>query len=462
MRIRPVLVASVLLLTPAFPAAAGHGPDHSDNVTLIGAVELPGATDVVLTDDGYAVQAVNGSGEAAGLWVVDVRDPAAPVPVGHLPCAGSGYDIGLWNDIAVMSIDSPSGNSSVAADGCNLEGTEGQEGIRLVDVSDRANPVEVKFLPLDCGSHTNVTFDHQGRGLVYNQSYPASTSGACPSAHGYISVVDITDPTDPQVVSKPSVQPAVGCHDGAVHGDYAYMACLTEGQVWDISDPVNPVVLTHLTWPDAIWHSSDVSNDGSTVIFGFESFGTGSSSCTGTSEGPIGALNFYDASDPANPVWQSFWSTPRLVTGLCTAHNFTVVEEMDTDVLVTAWYGGGFMAIDFTDVTAPTELGYYVPESTSTWHANVREGYAYVGDGNRGLDIYAVDEILAAAGVTPPVDDDPASDPGRPAAEPQPQPDPLPDSPPLPSSGGGLAIAAGMVAAAIALSRRRPAGSTQT
>lgn len=460
MRLHAALAYLGIAVLVAVPATAEIA-DKSDNVTLLGAVELPGATDVVLTDDGYAVQVVNGSGEAAGLWVVDVSDPTAPEAVGHLPCAGSGYDVGLWNDIAVMSIDSPSGNST-AGDGCNVAGTEGTEGIRLVDISDRANPVEVNFMELPCGSHTNVTFDHEGRGLVYNQSYPASTSGVCASLHGIISVVDITDPTNPQIVSQPSVLPAVGCHDGAVHGNYAYMACLTEGQVWDISDPINPVILTHLQFPDAIWHSSDVSNDGSVAIFGFESFGSGTSSCTGLSQGPIGALNFYDVSDPANPERISFWSTPRAVTdGLCTAHNFTVVEEMtDRDVLVTAWYGAGFMVVDFTDITTPVEVGHYVPESTSTWHANVQGGYAYVGDGNRGLDIYAVDEILDAAGVVAPADPDPDTEPGQAAANPPPQDDPKPDpavlsqAPDLPATGGGLGLAA-LGLAGLVVSRRR-------
>ena len=235
-------------LGAALPASAAPPPeaDASENVKFVGNTPLGGANDVVFTDDGYAVVGTNGSGEQAGLWIVDVRNPRKPKPVGHLPCAGSGYDVGLWNDIAVMSIDSASGNSSTSESGCNVDGTENTEGIRLVDISNRARPREVKFVETPCGSHTNITFDHNGRGLVYVQSYPASTSGACPSAHGIISVVDITNPAKAEIVSSPSVVPAVGCHDGAIAGDLAYMACLTEGQVWDISDPLEPEILSHL------------------------------------------------------------------------------------------------------------------------------------------------------------------------------------------------------------------------
>lgn len=444
-RVRWLVAALVLVLAVAAPAAADHDDSSHENMELLGSVELPGATDVVLTGDGYAIQAVNGSGEFAGLWVVDVRDPANPVATGHLPCAGSGYDIGLWNDIAVMSIDSPSGNSSTAEVGCNVDGTEGTEGIRLVDVSDRSAPREVAFLETDCGSHTNVTFERDGRGYVYVQSYPASTSGACPSLHGVISVVDITDPENPEVVSQPSTQPAVGCHDGAVHGDIAVMACLTEGQIWDISDPVNPVILSHLTdVPDVFWHSSDVSNDGSVAAIGFESFQAAGTSCNGVQEGVLGAIWFYDITDPTDPSQGDYWTPPRASAGICTAHNFTVVPGIDADVLVTGWYMAGIMALDFTDHTDVQEIAHYLhADGTSVWHANFDNGYVYAGDGERGLDIYEIPSLTAALA-------DAGPDPAPAPAPEEPQDEPAPADEQLAATGGGAAVV-GLVVLAGAL-----------
>ena len=388
---RPIAtLALVALGLLAAPAGAADRGDHSANVELLSSVELPGATDIEFTKDGYAIMTVNGSTEFSGLWVVDVRNPAKPKTVGHLPCAGSGYDVGLWKDVAIMSSDSASGNSSTEG-GCNVEGTENTEGIRLVDVSDRSNPREIKFVETQCGSHTNLVVPKGKKGYVYVQSYPASTSGACPSAHGIISVVEITNPAEASVVAQPSVAPAVGCHDGSVSGKYAYMACLTEGQIWDITDPLAPVIVSHLRdVPDGIWHSSDVSNDGKTAVFGFESFQGSPLSCAGTQHVPLGALWFYDVSDPADPVQKGFFTPPRSSTGICTAHNFTVIPGIDKDALVTAWYSAGFMVVDFSDPAAPVEHGYYLPEGTNTWDAKWYRGKAYVGDSGRGLDVYEI------------------------------------------------------------------------
>ena len=381
------LVALVLLTVPAGAADTEHS---SDNVRLLGSAELPGATDVEFTKDGYAVMTVNGSGDQAGLWIVDVRDPENPKPMGHLPCAGSGYDLGLWKNVAVMSSDSASANSSTEG-GCNVDGTENQEGIRLVDVSDRSNPREIKFVVTQCGSHTNLVVPRGKNAYVYVQSYPASTSGACPSAHGIISVVDITDPAKAEVVSTPSTSPAVGCHDGAVVGKIAYMACLTEGQVWDISDPLAPEILAHIRdVPDAIWHSTDTSNDGKTAIFGFESFQGGPLSCNDATQAPFGALWLYDVSDPSAPQQLGSFVPPRTITGTCTAHNFTVIPGIERDALVTAWYSAGFMVVDFSDPNAPEEFGFYLAPGTNTWDAKWYRGTAFVGDSGRGLDAYEV------------------------------------------------------------------------
>jgi hypothetical protein len=204
-------------------------------------------------------------------------------------------------------------------------------------------------------------------------------------------VVDITDPKKAEVVAQPSVLPAVGCHDGSIHGNIAYFACLTEGQVWDISDPLKPEIIAHINdVPDLLWHTSDTSNDGKLAVFGFESFGPGNASCNGTGLGKNGALYFYDVSDPASPQQLGSFVPPRMISGLCTSHNFKVIPGTDKNVLVTAWYAGGLMAVDFSDPSAPEEIAHFLGEGTSTWDAQFYRGNVYVGDTGRGLDILRI------------------------------------------------------------------------
>jgi len=79
---------------------------------------------------------------------------------------------------------------------------------------------------------------------------------------------------------------------------------------------------------------------------------------------------------------------------LCTAHNFTVVPAIKRDLLVTAWYAGGLMAVDFSDPENPTEFAHYlVASGTSTWDTKWYRGRAFVGDTNRGLDIFELKGI---------------------------------------------------------------------
>ena len=63
---------------------------------------------------------------------------------------------------------------------------------------------------------------------------------------------------------------------------------------------------------------------------------------------PLGALWFYDVSNPATPIVRSSYSIPQQeVTVFCTAHNFnTVPTRNGRDVLVSAWYNGGTTVLE--------------------------------------------------------------------------------------------------------------------
>jgi hypothetical protein len=174
------------------------------------------------------------------------------------------------------------------------------EGVRIIDISTPSNPRQIKAVFTDCGSHTHtlVPEPEKNRVLIYVSSYPltghtppADHDRQC-AAHSRISVVEVPldDPTAARVISQPVVAPAIGCHDITVFmpGKLAAAACITESQIWDISDPVNPVILSHIYNPSInIHHSSAFSWDGTKVILGDELGGAAATpGCTGGNAPP--------------------------------------------------------------------------------------------------------------------------------------------------------------------------------
>jgi hypothetical protein len=106
-------------------------------------------------------------------------------------------------------------------------------------------------------------------------------------------------------------------------------------------------------------------------------------------------------STPANPFrlqlvghW-TVWGKPgSATTGSCSAHWFTV----NGNVIAQAWYGQGTRFIDVSDPANPVQVGYFrIPSGTqgvtsgsasaTYWH----NGYVYVADYNRGIDVLRFD-----------------------------------------------------------------------
>ena len=109
-------------------------------------------------------------------------------------------------------------------------------------------------------------------------------------------------------------------------------------------------------------------------------------------------------STPQNPFrlnlvghWTPWGKPGSATTGSCSAHWFTV----NGNLLVQAWYGQGTRFLDMTDPANPTQVGYFrVPSGTTGvtsgsasatyWH----NGYVYVADYNRGIDVLKFDGTI--------------------------------------------------------------------
>jgi hypothetical protein len=207
--------------------------------------------------------------------------------------------------------------------------------------------------------------------------------------------------------------------------ELAAAACLTETQIWDLSDdPAEPEIIGRIYDPRInIHHSTVFSNDGETLVVGDELGGAAASpGCLSTVD-TYGGLFFYDvdgerARSP-EPVG-TFKLPQQVVSEFCTAHLFNVVPRHDHhNVLVSSWYAGATSVIDFTDPSDPQQIAYYIPEETTTpdeqpteaaaWASYWYNGYVYSNNfdedvnsltrRSRGLDVFEVDHPLLEEGV---------------------------------------------------------------
>jgi hypothetical protein len=375
-----------------------------------------------------------------GFRIMDISQPSRPREVSQWDCPGDQSDISLWRDIVVLSVDKPT-NSHCSADAPGNQAN--WEGVRIMSIADRQSPQILAALATDCGSHTNTIYPDPAndRLLVYVLSYPLAgrynpagsiVAGCDPARHGKISVVEVplSDPAAARVLpDKPSVRPAIGCHDVTVFAErqLAAAACLTETQMWDLSgDPAKPEVIAHLYEPKLnIHHSTVFSNDGNTLVVGDELGGAAASpGCVSKEESyTYGGLFFYDVTgDKASaPESKGTYKLPQEVASeFCTAHLFNVVPRRDDkDVLVSSWYAGSTSVIDFTDPSDPQQVAFYIPPSTVTpdrqtseaaaWSSYWYNGRVYANNfdedvnsieaQSRGLDVFRVDHPLVQKGV---------------------------------------------------------------
>ena len=425
----PSELKEVLNQLPAGSVPDTHGDHehiHSENMALVANWDDGGTyrqgSDLAF----WGNRAVLGSYDnPGGFRLVDISNPAKPREISQFACRGPQGDVSIWGSLVFVSVDTPLRGPScdpASTDQQNAPATQyaaGQayEGIRVVSIANPNKPRQVAFVDTDCGSHTHTLYPDpaNNRVLIYVLSYPLGGQGVECNAetHRKISVVEVplSAPARARVISTPDVSPAVGCHDVTVFmaENLAAAACISESQIWDLSDPVNPEIVSHIVNPQMnIHHSSTFSFDGDTLVLGDELGGAvATPGCAdgGNEHLPLGALWFYDVSNPAAPTVESFYRIPQQEASVfCTAHNFNVVPlESGRDILVSAWYNGGTTVLDFTDPANVEQLGYYIPKGehiAAAWSSYWYRGFIYANNfdedvnslspNSRGLDVFAI------------------------------------------------------------------------
>ena len=372
------------LMAPAAQARPAPEAEASDNVKQIASFVyenkakdfFAGGTDIAFSGKyAYAMQ----QGADGGVHIIDASG-ATPKKLAFIPCPGG------QNDVAVVK----PGLIAIGYHSSQCGGTSGA-GIRLVDVKNPNNPKYLGTVETPGGTHTLTTYP--GKPIIY------ASPGGLANGGGTEQIIDVSDPSKPKIAAEFDPNGPIGCHDVEffVNKDKQIAGCAGAGeaQLWDVSDPLAPVTISHIPVPAQFPHSFAFTDDGKYVVIGDEAIA--GNDCSG---GPTGALWVYDVSIP-QPALVGWWGPQRgqLPAGSsnynrntwCSAHLFNFIPG--THTLVASWYSGGMSVIDFSNPTLPSELAYYMgtgDDITNYWSAYWYDGRIWANDRVKGLDVFTV------------------------------------------------------------------------
>jgi hypothetical protein len=396
------IVSAMLLMASAPPALA-------DPLDLLGAFD-PGsagynASAVGLNGVAY-LGTWGGPSEcpSLGVRVIDVHDPTAPAPIG----TAAVYRGTTTEHLAAAHFATSAFTGDVLFVGVQRcqPGGGAPSGLAIWDVTDPANPGELAFLPTGRGSrgvHEFAVRQHGARWLAYL----AVPNSEITDGTGDLRIVDVTDPQNPlQLVDWGARKdaglpvgvraqclpfcrgtvPQVFLHSVALSPDgrTAYLSYWDLGVIMlDVSEPNAPRYLGRFAEPQSAegnTHSVSLAHDGKLALVADE-----------TTDRPWGNLRLVDVQDPAAPVQVGSFDTPNSASGTpgeeyaFTIHN-PLADDRNPNRAYVAWYADGIRLIDVSDASRPVELANWVPpRGGMIWNVAFLGDLLLAGDINNGL-----------------------------------------------------------------------------
>ncbi len=405
-------------LAPGYanPGTASKGVEHRSNTPRPPLMDAnPGNFGFVNSD--LALQGdIAYIGNFNGWMAYDISNPDSPQLITQVVCPGGQGDPSIYGNLLFISVEETRGRID-----CGSQGTVGASdparfrGVRIFDVSNLGNPVQVAAVQTCRGSHTHtlVTDPNDPNNIyVYNSGTssvrPATELAGCENAalttapvtsgnptQWRIDVIKVplANPAAAAIVNQPRIftDPATGafnglqntpsgtlhpsgtaysplpntntCHDITAFPEIglAAGACQGNGILLDISDPANPTRVDAVSDPNfSYWHSATFNNDGTKVVFTDEWGGGTSARCRATDQLNWGANALFDIVD-GKMEFRSYWKVPMPQTNQenCVAHNGNIVPVPGRDLFSQAWYQAGHTVVDFTDTANPKEIAYF-------------------------------------------------------------------------------------------------------
>lgn len=381
-----VLVLAMATAGLNLSAASGQETAKSENVVPLAHVEYKGGSHLTF-GGGYAYGGeINGESgrdqagfeDKGGIRIFDITGTYRQAGFFHCP----GNDL----DVAFMK------PGLIAVGYHKAVCTEAGEGVFTLDVRNPAKPRLLGFVTFPAVVGRNHAMArYPGKQLLY------TAGGGIGRGQETIHMVDVSDPAKPEIAGT-FLAPPRGCHDISFHfdkrGKFAFCAGLGDVQIWDVADPLQPTVITHITNPLIQFpHYAVASKDGKLLVINDEA--VAANECV-EQEAPAGAIWVYDISDMESPTPVSYFSPPRgangpvgsffvpATNGTCTSHDFNFIDKR---TVVIPWYKGGFNVISLKDPANPEEIAFYQPEGTDMWSAHWYKGLIYTSDMGRGFEV---------------------------------------------------------------------------
>ena len=400
-------------------------------------------------------------GNFNGFNTYDIEESKKPRLIASVVCPGGQGDVSIYGHLLIMSVEQTRGRIDCGTQGVQAPvSAERFRGIRIFDITDIRKPQQVAAVQTCRGSHThtlvtdpkdteNLYVYGSGTSSVRSAEELAGCSGKDPkedpnTALFSIDVIKIplAAPDKAAIVNRPRIfaDPKTGalsglwqggnygpgtqtsrvtnqCHDITVFPEVglAAGACAGNGILLDISDPVHPVRLDHVSDKNfAYWHSATFNNDGTKVIFTDEWGGGTRPRCRATDLPTWGADAVFDIVDrKLQPGGYYKMPAPQTDQENCVAHNGSIIPVPGRDIMVQAWYQGGVSVFDFTDSAKPVEIAFFDRGPIDAkqlitggyWSTYWYNGHIYGSEIARGIDVFRLlpseylskNEIEAAA-----------------------------------------------------------------
>lgn len=286
----------------------------------------------------------------------------------------------------IGSLDTPGAAFDLVLDGDYAYIADSTGGLRIIDISDPAIPVEVG------------AYDTPGR--AYGIDKVGSVIYLANNNHG-LWLFDVSDVTNPTLISVFEYEVQTFFWDVSVHNNIAYASMRWGGlHILDVSDPANVFEISFVPATDQTLEA--VYQDGLVYLADYQA-----------------GIRVVDVNDPANPSVISTFAAPSLTYGLSIVGDFlylasgnaglTILDvsnpaqiasvgsfrsdslsrhtAVDGQVVYVADWQGGVMVLDISDQTMPSEIAT-IQTPDRAQGVVVREGLLYVADYASGLHIY--------------------------------------------------------------------------